>query len=481
MLILTEYRMLLITIISGVNILLTGCGGGAGNESPAPPAVIPQPVAPQPTECNNQRFNFRDSSSEGETVSGFESSKAIDGDIAWDSRWESTSANAALLLDLGQQQQLGAITIMWYRGNQRTTVFSVDGSTDQQQWQSLVTSAQSSGNHSGFEKVSFATTAVRYIKIHGLTNSDNGAHGIIEVRGHKCTQADGPFTEHYPNQLGIDLQDWYLSIPTDNDNDGRADRITENQLAQGFTHSEFFFASADGGITMRSPSYGFKTSTNTQYVRVELREMLRRGNTNIATQGVNENNWVFGSASAQNRQRAGGVDADLNVTLAVNKVTTSGESYQVGRVVIGQIHANDDEPIRLYYRKLPNNERGAIYFAHEQRDINNTGIKQEEYIELIGSRANSASNPTDGIALNEVFSYHINVTMNLLTVTLSREGKADVVAHYDMSQSGYDAEDQYHYFKVGVYHLNNSSDPSEFAQATFYAIRNSHTGYAQSE
>ena len=100
---------------------------------------------------------------------------------------------------------------------------------------------------------------------------------------------------------------------------------------------------------------------------------------------------------------------------------------------------------------------------------------------MLGTRSNSAADPTDGIALNEVFTYRISVEMNLLTVTLSREGKADVVANYDMSNSLYDADGQYMYFKVGVYHLNNSSLPSEYAQATFYEIRNAHKGYAASE
>jgi hypothetical protein len=87
----------------------------------------------------------------------------------------------------------------------------------------------------------------------------------------------------------------------------------------------------------------------------------------------------------------------------------------------------------------------------------------------------------DGIALNERFSYHISVNVNLLTVTISREGKADIVAHYDMSESPYDQDGQYHYFKVGVYNVNNSSQPDEFVQATFYEIKNSHVGYLGSE
>lgn len=215
-------------------------------------------------------------------------------------------------------------------------------------------------------------------------------------------------------------------------------------------------------------------------MRVELREMLRRGNTSIgSTQGVNANNWVFGHAPTLAQANAGGINGELNVTLAVNQVTTNGENYQIGRVIIGQIHANDDEPIRLYYRKLPNNSKGAIYFAHEPRTGN------EVYVEMIGSRDNSTSNPADGIALDEKFSYTINASDALLTVTITREGKDDVVATYDMTGSQYEDPDQYMYFKVGVYHVNNSSDPSsdtgQFAQATFYEIRNSHDGYVFSE
>ena len=283
-----------------------------------------------------------------------------------------------------------------------------------------------------------------------------------------------------PSELGIELDDWYLSIHSDVDGNGRSDSIKETELAAGYSHPEYFYTSADGGIVMRSPSRGFKTSTNTKYARVELREMLRRGDTSVgSTQGVNANNWVFGHAPTSAQANAGGINGELNVTLAVNEVTTNGENYQIGRIIIGQIHANDDEPIRLYYRKLPNNTKGAIYFAHEPR----TG--SEAYVEMIGSRDNSTSDPVDGIALNEKFSYTINATDALLTVTISREGKDDVVAEYDMTGSQYEDPEQYMYFKVGVYHVNNSSDPGtdtgQFAQATFYDIRNSHDGYVFSE
>ena len=276
------------------------------------------------------------------------------------------------------------------------------------------------------------------------------------------------------NELGIELNDWYLSVPTDTDGNGRSDSIGETELSNGYS-DEFFFVSDDNGLVFRCPPTGYKTSNNTKYVRVELREMLRRGDKSIKTQGVNLNNWVFSSAPSSDLNSAGGIDGKMTATLAVNSVTTTGEAYQIGRVVIGQIHANDDEPIRLYYRKLPGNTKGSVYFAHEPIG------ESDDYYELVGSRDNDASDPANGIALDEKFSYEIETDGNLLTVVLKRDNKPDITRTVDMKDSGYDQGDQYMYFKAGVYNGNNSAQPDEMTQATFYELKNSHSGYSFNE
>lgn len=455
---------------------LSACGGGSGSKATIPVVIPPVVVTPPvSTECVNEQYSIVSASDDGSFSAPYSPDMAIDKDTKPTSRWSSLGLNKTLTLDLAESKLVNALKIKWYKGSERQASFFIEASTDNTTWTEVLATNDSSGRHSGFELVNITETDARYIRITGLGNTDDAWNSIVEVEVHKCEDADGKILETFPNELGIDLLDWYLSVPTDEDNSGTSDSISETELAAGYTNSEFFYTSADNGIVMRSPSYGFKTSTNTSYVRVELREMLRRGNRSISTQGVNKNNWVFGSASASGQANAGGVDGELNVTLAVNNVTTTGENYQIGRLVIGQIHANDDEPIRLYYRKLPNNALGSIYFAHESR------VDDEVNVEMIGSRDNNASNPSGGIALDEKFSYRIKVTNNLLSVTIVREGKADVVSDYDMSESGFDEDGQYQYFKVGVYHLNNSSDPSEYAQATFYEIRNSHMGYADSE
>ena len=220
-----------------------------------------------------------------------------------------------------------------------------------------------------------------------------------------------------------------------------------------------------------SPNYGTTTSKNTKYVRTELREMLRRGDTRIRPQGVNKNNWVFGSMHFSGKKKAGGVDGDLEATVAVNRVSTTGNEKKVGRVIIGQIHAIKDEPIRLYYRKLPNNEKGSVYFAHEI----NGGDDLWTY--MVGTRSHTAESPEDGIALNEKFSYKITVVRDQLYVTLIREGKPNITKHVDMSESRYHLSNQYMYFKAGVYNQNNTGSEDDYVQATFYHLVNKHKGY----
>ncbi|MCL4171020.1 UNVERIFIED_CONTAM: hypothetical protein GTU68_039796, partial [Idotea baltica] len=185
----------------------------------------------------------------------------------------------------------------------------------------------------------------------------------------------------------FDLSTWNLSIP-DNEGDGTATDISVSQLNSNYQNSTYFYTADDGGMVFKCPVEGFKTSLNTSYTRVELREMLRGTNTSISTQGVNKNNWVFGTAPTADINAAAGYDGEMTATLAVNHVTTTGSDSHIGRLVIGQIHANNDEPIRVYYRKLKDNALGSIYFAHEPTD----GNGDEQWYDMIGSRSNSASN-----------------------------------------------------------------------------------------
>ena len=269
----------------------------------------------------------------------------------------------------------------------------------------------------------------------------------------------------------FDLLDWSLTLPTDINKDKKADTVYEKSLDKGFNLKPFFYTADDGGLVFASPNVGAKTSKNTKYARSELREMLRRGNSRVKVKGMTKNNWVFGGAHGSMKAKSGGVGGSLEGTLAVNRVSTTSDEKKVGRVIIGQIHATDDEPIRLYYRKLPSNSKGAIYFAHEIND------GDDVWVNMIGSRSHKLSDPDDGIALNEKFSYKISVEDEMLFVTIIREGKPNITKHYDMKDSGYSAGNQYMYFKAGVYNQNNGGAEGDYVQATFYHIQNKHKGY----
>ena len=319
--------------------------------------------------------------------------------------------------------------------------------------------------------ISYWDALYSYFKV-GVYNQYTDGTSIVQFKSLTLNGTKLPLatldTSKAPSE-NFELTDWYLSIPTDEDNSGTADSISESELSNSFEEHPYFYTSTDyGGMVFYDEIEGYKTSTGTSYTRTELREMLRDGDESIDTKGVNKNNWVFSSAPASEQTKAGGVDGILDATVAVNKITTTGDSNQRGRVIIGQIHANDDEPVRLYYRKLPDNSKGSIYFAHEPR----TG--SEVWIDMIGSRSDSASNPVDGIELDEQFFYQIKVVGNTLIVTIMRDGKDDVVKTVDMANSGYDEAGQYMYFKAGVYNQNNTGDDDDAVQATFYYLNNQH-------
>ncbi|NRD21316.1 polysaccharide lyase family 7 protein [Winogradskyella eckloniae] len=373
--------------------------------------------------------------------------------------------------EVEQHENLTMSAITEFSANEQTQYVSVVSNLD---WSASTTAdwisvSPSSGENSGTLYITVQpneTATIRTGVVSVIGGSISRALTISQAAG---AESSGLNPNLAPSE-NFDLSTWKLSIPDDQGN-GTASTITVSEINQGYQNSAYFYTAADGGMVFKCPVAGFTTSTNTSYTRVELREMLRGTNTSIGTQGVNGNNWVFGTAPAADINAAAAYDGEMNATLAVNHVTTTGSNSHVGRVIIGQIHANDDEPIRLYYRKLPNNTLGSIYFAHEPTD----GNGDEQWHEMIGSRSNNIANPEDGIALNEVFSYTIKVIGDSLTCTIKREGKADVIKTIDMVNSGFNVGGQYMYFKAGLYQANNTGNDDDYVQATFYELNKSHT------
>ena len=445
---------------------LASCGGSSSSTAPTIPdqddSQVIAPIVVEDISCSvNYPLAISSIVTENDNIS---IPMLFDGNKLNASNWQAPNLTTNVILELTNPALIKALVITW-RNLDYVHLFSVYSSKDGENWQLLDTPGQSSENSLIPDLIDLtvpeALTA-RYIKLELSGNEVSEPSNILELEAFGCEQ---DITHN------IELIDWYLSVPTDEDNNGKSDSIKEDDLADGYFDARFFALSQDSGLRFSTSVSGYKTSTNTKYVRSELREMLRRGNTSYQTQGVNKNNWVFSTAPQTDLDNAGGIDGELTAELAVNHVTSTGESYQIGRVIIGQIHANDDEPARLYYRKLPGNENGAIYLAHEVLG------GDDVYYEIIGSRSNSASNPTNGIPLNEKFTYTISVEGHNLTITVTKLDGSEFIETIDMTNSGYDEGDQYMYFKAGVYNQNNSGDQHDYVQATFYQIHNSHTGY----
>ncbi len=425
--------------------------------------------------------------------------KTIDGNLSPDSRWsnESQGAPKQIVFDLGAVQKLKSVGIAWYNGDKRWSEFAVDASVDGKAYASVLPLRKSSGKSKEIEPHAFNATDARYFRISAKGNAANNWNSIVEVVAYGCGVAvakpatpvltarkgSGLFGLHPDRAPGknFDLLGWYMTTPADADGNGTADSVMEKELAAGWTDPNYFYTDPfTGGMVFRSTAAGAKTSANTHYSRSELRGMLRRGDESIPVRVdggfPNKNNWVLSSAPESARAKAGGVDGIMKATLAVNQVTRQGKAGQVGRVIIGQIHAKDDEPIRLYYRKLPGHKFGSIYFAHDPA----TG--KEQWVEIIGSRSDRAPNPEHGIALDEVFSYEIETrgviengrVIPMLYVKIIRDDGSEISAKpFDMRNSGFSVDNDFMFFKAGAYSQNNSSPVPErdFDQVTFYKLQ----------
>jgi poly(beta-D-mannuronate) lyase len=426
------------------------------------------------------------------SVAGMTASAAIDDGLTEESRWDAAATAGELTLDLGGQFLVREVALAMYLGDQRSTSFSLEISQDGSTFTALQASQQSSGSTASFERFDVPDTQGRYVRITGTGTSDGSALGVVEAGVVGCSLSTAAAVPATPVAIdtsifGLDpnvtpggnfeLIDWALDTPATDPGDGFAQRTQEGDLAT--FSDEFFFTASDGGMVFRSTIEGATTSANSSFTRSELREMLRAGNRSISTRGVNGNNWLLGYQPDPG-VTTGGRGGSLKATLAINNVTSTGSDFHIGRFVIGQIHAENDEPIRLYYRKFPNNDRGYIYFAHEIRG------GDDIYFVVVGPEDNdrdrqpdNQTDPLNGIALDEIFSYEINQAGSRIDVII-RRGDQDgaIIGHnfVDMAaeNSGYDVIEEWNYFKAGSYTQNNTGSPTDFDMVTFYRLDNSH-------
>ena len=437
-------------------------------------------------------INVVDAYDDGDSQPNYGASQSIDDSFDAASRWQSAGDAKSLTLDLGSRHLVKELGVAWFNGDQRIARFTVLLSEDGSGFDSVLRDHTSTGETDSFERYSLPSTIARFVRIEAYGNSVTTENAILEATAFGCTLDtanavreisnvtvdDFGLDPSVPPGSNFDLLTWKLSTPADLDGNGLSDTASETDLDEGFS-DQYFYTGPAGGMVFKPTIAGATTSVNSTYTRSELREMLRRGNSGISTRGVNRNNWIL-DYQPDPGVAVGGRAGTLKATLAVNRVTRTGDRNQVGRVVIGQIHAENDEPIRLYYRKYPENDHGFVYFAHEIRN------SDDIYFPVLGpansdlDRAPSdEEDPVNGIALGELFSYEIKQKGSRIDVVLRRgDQSGPIVGHnyVDMNErnSGYDVPEEWMYFKAGAYLLNKTGDDDDFDEVTFYALENTH-------
>lgn len=191
------------------------------------------------------------------------------------------------------------------------------------------------------------------------------------------------------------------------------DGVYEEDLVN-FSKDNFFYVETENDtdwVVYKTPNSGItsRTSSNT---RTELGE---------------KKHWI---------PEEGG---KLTGTLKVKNVSTTGDatSPSAFSVVVGQIHSDEgheNEPIKIYYKKFPGHTKGSVFWNYE---INTEGDNSGRWdystavwgydFSKVGTDATTfPEEPKDGIALNEEFSYEINVYKGIMYLTFTSEGHETV-------------------------------------------------------
>ena len=198
----------------------------------------------------------------------------------------------------------------------------------------------------------------------------------------------------------FDLSEWKVTLPHDadfyaedgGDGDFSDDKAYEVKDIEGFEDPEAFYYNAkEGAIVFSADAAGAKTSSNTKYTRSELRE--RHVDKNGKTLDAE---WTI---------KDGGT---LSATLKVTELATEDDG-DAARVIVGQIHGEDDELVRIYY-----NADGDLYYANEI-----TGSDGDE--RLFSFKNEDGKRPN--VALGETFSYIIDVADDKLIVQIYADGE----------------------------------------------------------
>ncbi|SIQ67427.1 polysaccharide lyase family 7 protein [Maribacter ulvicola] len=248
-------------------------------------------------------------------------------------------------------------------------------------------------------------------------------------------------------------------------------------IANDFENKDYFYTTNDGKddwVVFKAPNGGntHGTSNNT---RTELAQIKK---------------WYPETA-----------DDKLTATLKVMNVSTTGDARVAAThaVVVGQIHSADafeNEPLKIFYKKYPGQTKGSVFWHYEINTAGDDNTGRWDYssavwgndFSVVGETANSyPTEPEDGIALGEEFSYEVVVKDGIMSLKFMSEGhetktftknlleseyttKAAIPEQtkklfFPIGQDGVERKKAYTgegcFFKLGAYNQTNGKSPSE--------------------
>lgn len=430
----------------------------------------------------------------------------LDDDPTFSTRWSANGNDGSqwIRYDFGESTALSGVDIAFFKGDQRNSYFEIQSSNDASSWSSVLGQSTSSGNTLENQSFDFpAGVAARYIRIVGYGNSSNTWNSLTNVE-FSYGNGEGTGTDddtadngNSDQQCNIDMTIWGYTL---GNGVSRNDQSDIQDLVDNVDLGGDELTWDDGCPTFKVGNDA-SSSSGSSYARSELRELLTRYYDSDPGVKEIENNWVTSNYSDSDLGDAGGVDGTLNATLKVNTVSvdrvstdSSTKDDQVGRIIVGQIHGVDHEPVKIYYQKHPDHDKGSVYFTVDGSSgspvdrVYVIGYSDKDYAKHVNG-SETLSEPENGIALGDLWSYEIDLTGDQLRVTIWHDDNvyttADAIA-YSKTQSRallsnssdtnaitisdyYD--DDWMYFKAGLYNQNNSGVQSpNYASVTFYAI-----------
>ncbi|MEL7190167.1 MAG: polysaccharide lyase family 7 protein [Pseudomonadota bacterium] len=270
-----------------------------------------------------------------------------------------------------------------------------------------------------------------------------------------------------PPASKYDLSQWKITLPDDRNSDSKPDEIDVAKLKK-YHHPDFFYLDEEGRMVFTAPNKAI-TTANSSNTRSELRQMIRGKNTRIKTHDPKNN---FAVEARNGSDKFGSVGGKLEATLRVDHVALNAadsSTRAAHSVVVGQIHAvkakstksgfgYGNEPIKIYYKKLPGHESGMVFWNYERNLAKDDPDRDDLSVPVFGGNWNTTEDPGEsGIKLGEEFSYTINVHRNTMYLTFHNERLGTVVQSRSLVRGADKKDNPYAYggdslyFKAGAY------------------------------